>query len=425
MATRPESTADQALSAPADSELVEDLIRSGLASKSEIRRCRAVQERHASQNTPKSLIEVLVEKGFVTATQAHRLGQGQTTATDIPGYQILEKLGHGSMGVVYKARQKSINRVVAVKVLRPQLATSKDFITRFRREAELAGQLSSNHVVQAIDAGSAGGHHYFVMEYVEGVTVKDEMEHGKTYGEQEALEIVLQVAEGLRHAHNRGMIHRDIKPDNIIRTADGTVKLADLGLARPTEDGQWAEAEEGLAIGTPYYISPEQIRGKKDIDAGADIYSLGATLYHMVTGRVPFTGKTPTDVMFAHLKTELVPPDHVNTELSGGLGEVVETMMAKNRENRYASCEDLILDLKSLVAGDPPLLARERVRGSALADLAEGESERRDDELAEEIEEAWETVDSVRRQTTILGLLLGLSVIANLVLLFLVLASRL
>src|SRR5262249_47940844 len=159
---------------------------------------------------------------------------------------------------------------------------------RFQREAHLAAKFSSNNIVQAIDVGSSGNMHYFVMEYVEGITIKDELDKGKIYEEKEAIDIVLQIAQALQHAHRRKLLHRDIKPANIILTPDGIAKLADLGMARGTTDESLVKAEMGMTIGTPYYISPEQINSRGDVDSRADLYSLGATLYHMVTGKAPF-----------------------------------------------------------------------------------------------------------------------------------------
>lgn len=373
MSTGHTSHVGGAKSSHRDQDLQRAVLRAGLATEEQIQSCRKLQAKLAGERKYLSLLELLVRKGILSPDQARLLQDGDSPMTRIPGYQILEKLGQGSMGVVYKARQLSMNRVVAVKVLKEKLKTNEEFLSRFRREAEMAGQLSSNHVVLAIDAGEADGQFFFVMEYVEGPTVKDELERGRVFSESDALDIMLQVAEGLEHAHKRGLVHRDMKPDNIILTPDGTAKLADLGLARPTTDQSLADAEEGLAIGTPYYIAPEQIRGQKDVDARADIYSLGATFYHMLTGRVPFSGSTSREVMLAHLRKKLVPPDHLNINLSGGVGEVVETMMAKDRDRRYASCGDLIIDLKSLLAGAPPLLAREKMQSSVLAGLSMGD----------------------------------------------------
>jgi serine/threonine protein kinase len=227
------------------------------------------------------------------------------------------------MGVVYKAKQMSVDRVVAIKILLDTLAQNKEFIKRFEREAKIAARLSHNNIVNAIDAGEVDGHYFFVMEYVEGDTIKDYLDKNQTFDEKEALRIVLAVAEALTHAHSRGLIHRDIKPENIILTRDGGVKLADLGLARITDDEKWGLSEAGMAIGTPYYISPEQVRGQTNIDIRADIYSLGATLYHMVTGRVPYGGETPSDVMRKHVdpKVNIVPPGPPQHESLRGAGD--------------------------------------------------------------------------------------------------------
>ena len=297
------------------------------------------------------------------------------------------------------------------------LAQNKEFIKRFDREAKIAAKLSHNNIVNAIDAGEVAGHHYFVMEYVEGGTIKDELDKCQVFEEKNALRIVLAVAEALKHAHQRGLIHRDIKPENVILTKDGNVKLADLGLARLTADEKWSMSEAGMAIGTPYYISPEQVRGQVDVDIRADIYSLGATLYHMVTGRVPYDGETPTDVMRKHVDKNqvLTPPDHLNTNLSSGLGMVVETMMSKNRENRYRNPDDLILDLKCLMAGDSPMIAGQKPE--TLATLAEGEVDENQSVGASE-EQLVEMAGYVNARNGIiaaLAMLLALSVVTNVV----------
>ena len=204
-------------------------------------------------------------------------------------------------------------------------------------------------------------------------TVYEELSHSKMYDESVALSIVIQIARALEHAHARGFIHRDVKPKNIMITPDGTAKLADMGLAREASDIEAALAEKGRAFGTPYYISPEQIRGEVDVDFRADIYSLGATLYHMVTGRVPFEGKTPASVMHKHLKQSCTPPDHINPKISTGLAEIIETAMAKNCRRRYQSTTDLLTDLERIEQGEPPLQARSGYNRSLLEGLADGE----------------------------------------------------
>jgi serine/threonine-protein kinase len=259
--------------------------------------------------------------------------------------------------------------------------------------------------------GKAGDYHFFVMEYVEGSTVFDEIVRNKRYPEAEALELTIQIAEALEHAHNKGLIHRDVKPKNIMITKGGVAKLADMGLARAISDKEAAEAEQGKAFGTPYYISPEQIRGEINIGPQADIYSLGATLYHMVTGSVPFDGKNPSAVMHKHLKADIVAPDHVNPKLSAGISEVIEMMMAKDARRRYQNCRDLLGDLRAVKGKQPPPLAHKDVGVADLATLAK----------AEAAVQAEIPVNSarpeVRRGLVIaLAVALGLSVIGNIIL---------
>ncbi len=408
------------LSASDEANLERSAIRRGLAVSAEMQACKGLK----AKNPGKSLLEIMMAAGVVTKNQAVRLLKelGETgTKLEIPGYQMIERIGKGSMGVVYKAKQVSVDRVVAVKILLDMLASNREFISRFQREAKIAAKLSHNNIVNAIDAGTIGNHHYFVMEYVEGETIKDLLEKGRVFEEQEALEIILKIAEAMKHAHEKGLIHRDIKPENIMLTKDGNAKLADLGLARPTSDEKWALAEAGMAIGTPYYISPEQVRGQVDIDIRADIYCLGATLYHMVTGRVPYPGETPNEVMKQHAdpKASPIPADHLNTRLSGGLGEVIETMMSKERESRYAKPDDLILDLKCLLAGERPMIAQQKSDALASLDEADdGEGSYAGSNVTE-FEKA-EMAAIVNMRTTIiaiLGVLLGASVLTNILLL--------
>ena len=413
------------LSGLSESNLEKSVIRRGLATPQEVEACKALRAKLAAKDASRPLIEIMVEARVLTKNQSIRVlrevGGDSAKKFQIPGYEIIEKLGKGSMGLVFKARQTSVDRIVAVKVLLDTLAQNKEFIKRFQREAKIAARLQHNNIVNAIDAGEVDGHHYFVMEYVEGATIKDELDKGKVFDEKVALKIVLAVAEAMKHAHERGLIHRDIKPENVILTKDGQVKLADLGLARLTADEKWAMSEAGMAIGTPYYISPEQVRGQVDVDIRADIYGLGATLYHMVTGKVPYPGETPQEVMRKHVDKNvlLIPPDHVNTRLSSGLGVVVETMMAKNRDNRYRNPDDLILDLKCLQQGESPMIAGQK--SDALAGLAEGDAAEGEDHgspLAEA--ERAEMAGYVNSRNTIIAALaafLGLSILTNIVVL--------
>lgn len=356
------------LSSNVDTEVGKVVIDMGLATRTEIEFCREAQKQ-ASDPNQRSLADLLVEHNFITVNQAKRIRSAldERRSSQIPGYQLLGKLGKGAMATVYKAKQLSLDRVVAVKVLPKKMSENAEFVERFYKEGKAAARLGHNNIVQAIDVGSTpDGFHFFVMEYVEGKTLYDFMQpppvgEGRSFSENEALDIMIQITDALCHAHERGLIHRDVKPKNILLTNEGVAKLTDLGLARDVDDKRAAETEAGKAYGTPYYISPEQIRGEVDIDFRADIYSLGATFYHMVTGKPPFDGETPTAVMHKHLKQPLTPPDHLNTALSAGVGEIIEYCMAKNRDERYHSTSDLLDDLNAVRAGEPPTHARQAV----------------------------------------------------------------
>ncbi len=354
---------------------------------------------------PMTLKELMVELGYITPGQAERLKknvkESKTADHQIPGYKILGRLGAGAMAVVYRAKQLSLNRMVAIKVLPKRFTENPEYVERFYKEGQAAAKLNHPNIVQAIDVGEAGGYHYFVMEFVDGKTVADDLTAGKICSEKEALDIIIEVAHALAHAHARGLIHRDVKPKNIMISKDGAVKLADMGLARETTDIEAAQTEAGKAYGTPYYISPEQIRGKLDIDGRADIYGLGATFYHMVTGRVPFMAEDSADVMRKHLREPLVPPDHINTSLSAGVSEVIEIMMAKRRENRYKNVEELLMDLQALRTGQPPLQAHKRFDVSMLQQLGKGDAV----EVTEEKVYTEETIAKYRMAILVLSVM--------------------
>ncbi len=354
------------------------VIDQGLATSDEVKHCKTVARADGEEPSDKSLAHVLVDKEFITKRQLARLREAieaERSGSSISGYKILGKLGAGAMATVYKAKQVSLDRMVAIKKLPEKFSQNPQFIERFFAEGRAAASMNHPNIVQAFDVGNEGDLYYFVMEYVDGRTVHEDIVEHKRFDEKLAVEIIIQVAEALEHAHKTGLIHRDVKPKNIMITKEGVVKLADMGLARAITDVEAAEAEAGRAFGTPYYISPEQIRGEKDIGPPADIYSLGTTLYHMVTGAVPFEGKSPSAVMHKHLKSELVPPDHVNPKLSAGISEVIEMMMAKKVRHRYQNCTDLLVDLRALKDGEvPPIAHRDVMVEADLTALAAAEA---------------------------------------------------
>lgn len=228
--------------ANADTDIGKLVVDSGLATRTEVEFCRE-QQKQSSDPNQRSLTQLLVEHHFITTNQAKRIRSqlDDRRKSQIPGYRLMEKLGKGAMATVYKARQESLDRIVAVKVLPKRLAESHEFVERFYKEGRAAARLSHNNIVQAYDVGSSPeGYHYFVMEYIEGKTLYDLMQpppigDGRVFSEAEALDIVIQMADALAHAHERGLIHRDVKPKNIILTPQGVAKLTDLGLCgRPT-----------------------------------------------------------------------------------------------------------------------------------------------------------------------------------------------
>jgi serine/threonine-protein kinase len=280
---------------------------------------------------------------------------------------VLEEwLGEGTMGAVYRAKQVSLDRRVAVKVLTPHLARNEAYLKRFLREARAVAKLNHPNVVSGIDVGTAKGCRYFVMEYVEGPTLLQLLERETQVEPMAAARIVLQVARALDHAHKAGLVHRDVKPANIIVTTKSNqqvAKLCDLGLAKEVAEGG-ADTGEGRAMGTPFYISPEQARGEPDIDIRSDIYSLGATLYHAVCGRPPFSGPTPAVIMAKHL-TEPVPPvRQIQPNAPIGVAAVIERCLRKDREDRYQEPAEMIEELEAVIDGrwKPPTSVAARRR---------------------------------------------------------------
>jgi serine/threonine protein kinase len=353
------------------------MVDRGLVTSDELDEALSIVAERRKLEPSADLSMVLVEQELLTQRQLERMRgefEADRSSQRIPGYTILQKLGSGAMATVFLARQLSLDRLVAIKVLPKRFSANDSFIKRFYKEGRAAAKLNDPNIVAAYDVNQAGEHHYFVMEYVDGETLYDRIKRERRLDEPDALKIVRQVASALKHAHERGFIHRDIKPKNIMLGKAGMVKLADLGLARALTDKEAAEAEAGRAYGTPFYISPEQIRGKVELGPEADIYGLGATMYHMTTGRVPFDGRTPSQVMHRHLRDEVVPPDHVNSKLSPGSAQVIEMMLEKRPSDRYGSAADLIEDIDLLLAGKNPLHAGGRMDLSTVAEALSGET---------------------------------------------------
>jgi len=285
------------------------------------------------------------------------------TPTQLPGFRIDGVIGHGGMGSVYLARQLSLDRPVALKVMSKTWASDAIFVARFIREAYAAAQLNHPNVVQIYDIGELHGTRYFSMEYVVGSSLSELLKKQGRLDPETAVSYILQAARGLKHAHERGIIHRDIKPDNLLLDENGTLKVADLGLVKTPElsrlQDRLAERDDDcersglhslppdmtgvrMALGTPAYMAPEQCRDASTVDHRADIYSLGCTLYSLVTGQQPFQAKSAFSLMKKHAQEVLVPPEQLNPRLPKQVSAVIQKMMAKHPGDRYTSMAEVI-----------------------------------------------------------------------------------
>jgi eukaryotic-like serine/threonine-protein kinase len=280
---------------------------------------------------------------------------------DIRGYAIERELGRGGMGTVFLARQLSLDRHVALKVMSRRWATDPIFVARFTREAYAAAQLSHPNIIQIYDIGEVEGTRFFSMEYVPGRTLAEIVKNDGKLDPETAIGYVLQAARGLKHAHDRGMIHRDVKPDNLILDEQGLVKVGDLGLVKTPATSRADDAADGprglaslpidvtgarIALGTPAYMSPEQCRDAATVDHRADIYSLGCTLYVLVTGRQPFDGTTAVELMTKHAYEPLVPPEYIVARMPKEVSEIIQRMMAKSADDRFQTMGEVIRTLE-------------------------------------------------------------------------------
>ena len=265
-------------------------------------------------------------------------------------YEVLERIGAGGMAIVYKAKDLLLNRVVTIKVLREQFVSDEDFIRRFRREAQSAASLSHPNIVSVYDVGKEGDTEYIVMEYVEGRNLKELIREYAPLSTDQSINLGRQITEAIQNAHEHHIIHRDIKPHNILVTADGHAKVTDFGIARAVSSA--TVTHTGDIIGSVHYLSPEQAKGLLSNEQ-SDIYSLGIVLYELVTGRVPYDGETPITIALKHLQEQPVLPSVINPRIDKEFEAVIMRAIAKSPEQRYLSAKDLLADLNHIQAGRP------------------------------------------------------------------------
>lgn len=326
----------------ADESILKAIVTKGLVTEDQVREARKIQgELEAMGLISRSLPDVLVERGYISADDLEVMRRAEHTVEgrdQIAGYKLLGLLGRGSMGAVYKANQVSLDRVVALKVLDPALSKDQAFVQRFLVEARAVARLSHTNLVSGIDVGEEDGLYYLAMEFADGVTLARVLRRGGELDEERALRVALQLARALEYAHKNELVHGDVRPENVIVTSDGVVKLSDLGVAKreasATEEGQELHV-------APDYLSPEQARGKKDITPAADLYALGCVLFHMLTGRVPFAAESHEAAVAKHL-TEVAPSVRGHDpEISPDTDAIVVQLLEKAPDARFASATEL------------------------------------------------------------------------------------
>ncbi|MGE5371876.1 MAG: Stk1 family PASTA domain-containing Ser/Thr kinase [Solirubrobacterales bacterium] len=265
-------------------------------------------------------------------------------------YEIIAKIGDGGMATVYKARCTLLDRIVAVKVLKDELAGDKNFVMKFRSEAQAAAKISHPNIVNIYDVGEDRGLNFIVMEYIEGCTLKEVIQKTAPMADEEVIRNAAMICDALTHAHAKGIVHRDIKPHNILVTSEGNVKVADFGIARAVGGG--TVTYSGMMIGSVHYVAPEQAQGD-NVDARTDLYSLGCVMYEMTTGQVPFEADSAVTIALKHMHEEAVPPSAINAKISPKLEQVIQTAMAKDPDYRFQSAQELKNALYSQVPLKP------------------------------------------------------------------------
>ncbi len=263
-------------------------------------------------------------------------------------YEIIEEIGRGGMAIVYRAKCMVLNRYVAIKVLRPEHRDDAEFIKRFKIEAQSAGSLTHPNIVSVYDVGHEDDMEYIVMEYVEGITLKQYLSAKGVLPWKEAVDYASQICAGLEHAHKKGIVHKDIKPENIMITKEGILKITDFGIAKAVNQGTIATG--GLTMGSVHYFSPEQARGSF-IDTKTDLYSLGVLLYEMIAGRLPFEGESAISVAMQHLESEPARPSVFNPSVPKSLEAVILKAMKKEQTERYQTATQMLIDLKKVYVG--------------------------------------------------------------------------
>lgn len=353
----------------ANAAVIDTLERGQILTAAQLEEVRRVLQRGLPD--PKALTQELVRRGWLTAYQARQISNGRGADLVLDNYLLLEPLGMGGSGQVFKARHQKMGRLVALKVLRPDVVKDSEIVQRFYREIEVASQLSHPNIVHAYEAGPIGASLVLVMEFVEGTDLERLVQHSGPLSVARACDYIHQVAVGLQYAHVRGLVHRDIKPSNLLvaRPSPGktqlgnVIKILDLGLARlqqPVQGSRTANltvlAGNSVMQGTPDYMSPEQALDFHKADSRSDIYSLGCTFYFLLAGQPPFPGGTLAEKLMKHQTAQPRPIEEMRNDVPSAVAEALRKMLAKQPANRYTTAGDIVATLSPFAR--PNTLAR-------------------------------------------------------------------
>ncbi len=335
------------------------LVIKGVIEKADVQRCLQVREKLAAKGQDVGLTDIALKLKLITRERLDLLKlSGGEKVPVMPGYELRGKVGEGGMSNVFHYHEAAEDRSVAVKILKGEPAADPKIRTSFLRESNILIDLDHPNVVKGYRAGTVKGQYVFIMEFIEGESLHDLIRKDMIFDEDAALYIILQSARAIEYMKSRNILHRDIKPGNLMLKRDNTVKLIDLGLATVLDGDKKGEGKAALSdttLGTAHFISPEQARGQTDLDVRSDIYSLGATLYQLVLGELPFSGETDEDVMTKHILGTLSSKALKGRKVSPHMHYFIEKMMVKDRDIRYQDPLELVHDIEDKIRGKKTL----------------------------------------------------------------------
>lgn len=350
-----------------DKEFMHAAIQGKYLTAEQVAKCKQSQK-NVPKHKDKMLHELALYHNLMSVEQLDRLykeTRKKNKALSIGNYEIKSILGEGGLGVVYLAKQLSMKRNVALKVLYRKWVQDEEFRKRFLLEARIVGKLSHTNLIQVFDIGYDKGHYYFSMEYVPGSTLEQIIIKDDYIPLEKAMDHTLQLLDALNYIWKKNLVHRDIKPSNIIINKEQIAKLGDFGFVKSKMDEQLVQNDD-FVLGTPDYMSPEQAMGKNDLDYRSDIYSLGATFYHMITGSAPYDGSESV-IIRQHIKAAIPSPVSIRGSIPPGVCQIIEKMMAKEPQDRYQSYESLRRDLLLVKEGSSPKAERLDINKSTIA----------------------------------------------------------